>query len=170
MNGKSSDKNFMQRGKDRLRKEQSQDPYTSHNRFREPTVCTGCDAVYLAGRWQWLPARLQATNEDLCPACCRIRDKIPAGSLNLSGDFFEQYRDEILSLVFHLVAYQKAEFPMKRIMDIEDTDGGGVEINFTDTHLPHSVGETIKHAYKGKLDIQAPDAADSVRASWVRQQ
>jgi len=104
----------------------------------------------------------------LCPACHRIHDKMPAGFLNLAGDFFKQHRDEIIQLVHHTVSEQQSEHPLKRIMAIEDEDNGGVAITFTDMHLPHGVGQAIRHAYKGDLKIQFPRDTDVIRARWVR--
>jgi len=53
-------------------------------------------------------------------------------------------------------------------MGIDGTDNGGVVITFTDIHLPHSVGEAIRHAYKGDLEIIFPKGTDVVRANWMR--
>ncbi len=88
--------------------------------------------------------------------------------LTLSGDFFEEHRDEIMNLVRNNVEAQKAEHPVKRIMDIEDREEGGVVITFTDIRLPRGVGKAIEHAYEGDLDIHYTDEAGIVRVTWVR--
>ena len=90
-------------------------------------------------------------------------------SLLLSGDFFEQNRYEIVSLVFRFVEQQKAEYPVKCILDIEDANDGGVVITFTDIHLLRGVGEAIKHAHKGEFNIQSSESTDGIHATWVRQ-
>lgn len=163
--------NISMQGKgERLGKSRTDDhPYLSRTKLSEPTVCTGCGAVYHAGRWQWGDQPKNA-HKDMCPACHRIHDKMPAGFLTLSGDFFKQHRNEIMHLVHHTVETQKAEHPLKRIMGIEEADNGGVVITFTDMHLPHGVGDAIQHAYKGEFEIGFPKGADVVRASWVRQE
>jgi hypothetical protein len=107
-------------------------------------------------------------HKDTCPACHRIQDNMPAGFLNLNGEFFRQHHSEIMHLVFRKVGEQKEEHPLKRIMGIEKTDNGGVIIAFTDMHLPHGVGEAIRKAYKGDLEILFPKGADVIRASWMR--
>ena len=75
-----------------------------------------------------------------------------------------------MSLVANQVAAQKAQHPVKRTMDIEDRDDGGVVISFTDTHLPGVMGEAIKHACEGELDIHYTRDANIVRVTWTRQQ
>ena len=169
MGGKDTDISRQGRG-DRLIKEQVHDPYMSRAKLPEPTVCPECGAVFLEGRWQWASTTTTDANEELCPACRRIREKVPAGFLTLSGGFFENHRDEIMKLVHNKVEAQKAQHPVKRIMDIEDRDDGGVVITFTDIHLPSGVGEAIEHAYEGELDIQYTKEAGFVRVTWTRQQ
>jgi len=159
----------LMRDKDRRRiQEHVHDPYRLNTKLPEPTVCTGCGAVYHEGRWQWAESRPAMANKDTCPACHRIQDNMPAGFLNLSGEFFRRHHNEIMRLIYHTVAEQKAQHPLKRIMGIEGADNGGVAITFTDMHLPHSVGEAIRHAYKGDLEIIFPKGTDVIRANWIR--
>ena len=169
MGGKDTDISRQGRS-DRLIKEQVHDPYMSRAKLPEHTVCPGCGAVFLGGRWQWASTTTTNAKEELCPACRRIREKVPAGFLTLSGGFFENHRDEIMKLVHNKVEAQKAQHPVKRIMDIKDRDDGGVVITFTDTHLPSGVGEAIEHAYKGELDIHYTKEAGIVRVMWMREQ
>jgi NMD protein affecting ribosome stability and mRNA decay len=169
MAGKKTDFAGQKRG-DRLIKERVHDPYMSHAKLPEPTVCPGCSAVFHTGRWQWAPTSPADANEELCPACRRIKEKVPAGFLTLSGGFFDEHRDEIMNLVHNKVEAQKAQHALQRIMNIEDRDGGGVVITFTDTHLPRGVGEAIEHACKGELDIHYTEEAGIVRVTWTRQQ
>jgi hypothetical protein len=95
-------------------------------------------------------------------------DKVPAGYLILSGEFFQQHRDEIINLVQHKVHEQKAQHPMKRLMHIEDQQNARTELTFTDVHLPRGVGEAIEHAYKGELKIQYTEEGGIVRVYWQR--
>jgi hypothetical protein len=48
--------------------------------------------------------------------------------------------------------------PAQRIANIEHTDAGLV-IATTDIHLPRRIGEAIKRAYRGTLDLHFDDAA-----------
>jgi NMD protein affecting ribosome stability and mRNA decay len=167
MSGKDGD--VARRGrKDRLIKEYIHDPYMTRSKPVEPALCPQCGVVFASGRWQWLPQTPKDAHEELCPACQRIRDRVPAGYLELRGDYFMAHREEIMQLVQNKVEEQKAQHPMKRLMHTEVLDSGGVVITFTDVHLPRGVGEAIERAYEGELDIHYTDEAGIVRVYWQR--
>jgi NMD protein affecting ribosome stability and mRNA decay len=152
---------------DRLIKEQEHDPYMARLKSTEPTVCPKCKAVFSGGRWQWTDAVPSNANENLCPACRRTRDKVPAGYLTLSGKFFEAHRKEIMNLVRNKEESENAQHPMKRLINVEDQEGGAI-ITFTDTHLPRGVGKAIQKAYEGKLEVHYTEEANIVRVTWMR--
>lgn len=153
---------------DRLIKERFHDPYMSDSNPREPTLCTDCGVVFARGHWQWVPSPPENPEHDLCPACRRTRDRVPAGMLSLSGEFFAQHRGEIMRLVQNKVESQMRQHPMKRIMGIEEQDDGATVITFTDYHLPRGVGEAVRSAYEGELEIKYTEEAQLVRATWSR--
>lgn len=153
---------------DRLLRERVHDPYMARSKPDDPALCPQCGAVFHDGRWQWLSQVPEGAHEARCPACQRIHDRVPAGFLQLRGDFFAGHREEILRLVNNKVETQKAQHPMKRIMAIEEQGDDGVMITFTDTHLPRGVGEAIERAYEGELDIHYTEEAGIVRVYWQR--
>lgn len=167
MSGKEGD--VAKRGRqDRLLKERVHDPYMTRSKPNEPSVCSECGVVFSSGRWQWLPEIPAGAEQVLCPACQRVRDRVPAGYLTLSGEFFTAHRDEIMRLVHNKVEAQKAQHPMKRLMDVEDQEEGGVLVTFTDMHLPRGVGDAIARAYEGELEVQYTDEAGILRVYWQR--
>jgi hypothetical protein len=152
---------------DRLIRERIHDPYLIGRKPAEPTVCRDCGALYHRGRWQWgsPPA---AAEEALCPACLRVRDRCPAGFLTLSGEFFAAHRDEILRLVHHVEAREKASHALKRLMAVADQGEGRTLATFTDPDLARAVGEAIAHAYQGELDFVYPAGEFLLRVNWSR--
>ena len=155
------------RRRDRLIQEEVHDPYRAGAKPDEPTVCRSCGVVFNEGRWQWMPEPPARAVEAVCPACRRVQDRVPAGFLTLSGEFFRAHRGEIMNLVDNKVALQEKEHPMKRLMHVEDRDEGS-ELTFTDSHLPRGVGEAIQRAYDGELDIHFPEEGGIVRVYWER--
>ena len=155
------------RRRDRLIQEEIHDPYMAAAKPEEPTVCRSCGVVFNEGRWQWLPEPPTQAASAVCPACRRVEDKVPAGFLTLSGEFLRKHREEIMNLVDNKVALQEKEHPMKRLMNVEDRDDG-IELTFTDAHLPRGVGEAIRRAYDGDLDIHFPEEGGIVRVYWER--
>jgi NMD protein affecting ribosome stability and mRNA decay len=154
--------------RDRLLKQPDPDSYRMKRKLRDPTLCKICGAVFTAGRWQWLDTLPDSAEEIRCPACQRIHDRVPAGYLTLEGEFFVQHRDEIMHLIHNHVERQRLQHPLQRIIDSQSLKGGGVEISFTEYHLPKGVGEAIKSAYQGQLKIQFAEASGQERVHWER--
>jgi NMD protein affecting ribosome stability and mRNA decay len=153
---------------DKLIKEKVHDTYMKSGKPSEPTQCPQCQAVFADGRWQWPQEDISPPRKELCPACQRKEDKVPAGLLTLRGDFFNEHRREIINLVHNKVDSQKAEHPLKRLMAIEKQEDGSTLLSFTDTHLPRGVGKAIAAAYDGELEIQYTEEAGIVRVYWQR--
>lgn len=153
---------------DRLLKEHVHDPYMHRRKPAEPTVCPDCAAVFSGGRWHWEANRPAGAAERLCPACERIRDRVPAGMLRLEGPFFQAHRDEVLALLRSKTERERASHPLKRVIDIVEQDDGATMVSFTDDHLPRGVGEAIHRAYEGELEVQYTEESGLVRARWRR--
>jgi hypothetical protein len=146
--------------------ERIHDAYKSSLKLPAPTLCPDCGAVYSDGRWQWLP-RPAGAHTERCPACHRVHDRFPAGYVKLEGDFWVQHESELIQLVRNLEKKEKAEHPLKRIMDIVKEDGG-LLVTTTDVHLAHGIGEALHHAYKGELDSHYNPEEKLLRVRWRR--
>lgn len=154
-------------GKDeRMYGEMLEDAYQARGKYPEPSVCTGCDAVFHKGRWQWAAAPAEA-HKQLCPACQRIHDGQAAGIVTISGDFFAGHKQEILGLIHHLETKEKAEHPLQRIMAIEDDDNGAT-VSLTDMHLARGIGVALHHAYQGDVEYHYTDKDTVFRVTWSR--
>lgn len=146
------------------------DPYQPREKLPEPAMCTDCGAIYRDGHWQWkvTPAITTGTAKTTrCTACRRIHDALPAGYVTISGEFAQQHRDEINSLIRHVEAHKKWEHPMQRIMSIQD-EGGKLLITTTDIHLARAIGDALEHAYKGELNFHYNKGEYLLRVQWRR--
>ena len=153
--------------RDRLVKEKRHDTYRSREKLPEPTVCTDCGAVFNKGRWQWLP-HPDAAHGEVCPACRRINDHYPAGTVQLSGAFFRAHREEILNLIHNVEKQEKNEHPMERIMDIERNGTDKTLVNTTGIHLARRLGDKLFQAYEGELDYHHEDGENLINVFWKR--
>ena len=102
---------YQQSQKNQLFKSDTHDPYRSQ-RFEGSAVCPQCDSVYQAGNWTWKSPENTVIHDAQavkCPACRRIDDNIPAGTLTLSGSFLLNHRTEIVNLIEHVEKKEKAE-------------------------------------------------------------
>lgn len=148
-------------------RELEHDPYHSKKKLPEPTVCSECGAIYHAGRWQWGNPPADA-HQDLCPACQRIKEHCPAGFFTLSGEFLGQHRDEILQLLRHVEAREKAEHPLKRLITLQDKADGSILATCTEPHLARALGEALHGAYKGDLKFDYQEGEYLLRVNWHR--
>jgi hypothetical protein len=144
----------------------TRDPYESGACLFEPSVCTDCSAVYDDGRWQWLIPPADA-HRIRCRACRRIRDKVPAGYVSINGRFAKEYREELQLLIQIAERRAKSEYPMQRIISIEE-QGTGLVIGTSDLHLAGKIGEALHQAYQGKLDFEYSEAEYVLWVRWQR--
>lgn len=149
---------------DQLRPERVHDTYKLRGKLPEPTVCVECGAVFHEGRWSWAP-RPAGAHEVTCPACHRIKDRFPAGFVQISGTYFAAHRDEILQMLRHREEREKGEHPLARIVAIEDA-ADGVLVTTTDIHLARDLGQALHHAYQGKLEFHYNEGENLLRVHW----
>jgi hypothetical protein len=121
-------------------------------------------AVFQHGHWAHGTAP-EGAHPAECPACHRIRDKQPAGYLTLTGALVEGDRDELVRIARNVEKRETAEHPLHRIMAIEK-DADRVLVTTTDVHLPQRIGEAVRHAHKGTLEIAYGHDDYAVRATW----
>lgn len=152
--------------RDRLVQEHVHDSYKTRAKLPEGTCCPACGAVYADGRWRWANGPADGGTE-ICPACHRIRDKYPGGAVMLSGEFLARHADEILNIVRNEEARAKAAHPLQRIMKIASQDEG-VIVTTTDPHLARGIGQAVRRAYKGDLDLHYAEETNFLRVNWKR--
>jgi NMD protein affecting ribosome stability and mRNA decay len=152
--------------RDRLIQEEQHDSYREDKKWPEPTACSECNAVYVEGRWTWYEPPLQA-NRVVCPACRRIAENYPAGSLELKGSFFKTHREELLNLIRNEEEAEKGEHPLERIIDITEKDEGAL-ITTTGIHIARRIGNALSQAYKGDLSFTYGDGEKTIRMLWDR--
>jgi hypothetical protein len=142
------------------------DPYAARQKLADHTLCPNCGAVHLGGRWQWTLATAGSPRQ-ICPACRRIRDGMPAGRLVLQGPYVAAHAAELVRLARRQGELERAEHAMHRIIDI-DQQGERIEITTTDIHLPRRIGEALERAHDGDLTLDFGADAYEVRAHWQR--
>jgi hypothetical protein len=148
----------------RAQQPERRDPYELDAKPAEPAACPQCGAIYRDGRWQWGPPTTVARAQ-LCAACRRINDGLPAGVLTLGGSVLRAKKAEIIQLARHREAAEKAEHPLNRIIAIDEQDDT-IVITTTDIHLPRRIGEALKRAHRGHLELSYDEDAYFVRATW----
>jgi hypothetical protein len=154
------------RYRDRIFDDQRHDPYQTKAKFAGPVRCSDCGVVYQDGRWQRVSAP-EGSDAGLCPACRRIRDKLPAGQVLLDGPFVPAHREELLRIARNEASHEESEHPLHRIMQVDERDDA-IAIATTDIHLPQRIGEAVKRACRGELEVRYGSDEYSVRVHWRR--
>jgi hypothetical protein len=145
------------------------DPYQTRRKWPEPSICLDCGAVYREGRWRW-PLCPQDGDVRICPACQRMRDGMPAAYLTIRGGFYEHHRHEVEGLIGHIVERERSAHPQKRLMgNVKHADGSRV-LTFSEPHLASDVGDQLRRAYDGNLEIEYQKGEYLVRLQWTREE
>ena len=131
-----------------------------------PACCPDCGAIYRRGRWRWEEVPV-APNAQVCPACRRVREREPAASVTLSGEFVAAHRDEILARMRACERAESSTRPLQRIMTIAPA-GNGLHVTTTDMHLARRIGAALRAAYKGDLEQRYQRRDPRLRVSWWR--
>ena len=142
------------------------DPYQAGRKLHGATRCADCGALFHRGRWTWRATPSHAAT-GLCPACRRIRERLPAGFVRLRGPFVREHGDELLSRVRSCETSERREHPLQRIMAVQ-TGSEGILITTTDPHLARRIGEALRSAYKGELRVRYNKDERLVRVYWSR--
>lgn len=154
------------RYRDRIFDDLRHDPYQAKGKYKEPAVCSDCKAVLRRGIWHWASAA-EGAAVVRCPACRRIRDKLPAGQVVLEGEFLKEHRDELLQLVRNEAERERSEHALHRIMEIDEKPER-IVVSTTDIHSPRRIGHALEGAYRGKLKLSYGEDEYSVRVHWQR--
>lgn len=155
--------------KDKLFKSAAHDPYRVQ-RVEGSAVCPHCSAVYQAGSWTWnCPENtvIHDAQETACPACRRIDDDAPAGTLTLSGHFLEKHRSEIINLIQNTEKKEKAEHALERLMKLTESEQNLV-VTTTGIHLANCLGHALEGSFKGKADYRYSGDKYGVSIRWTR--
>ena len=150
------------------------DPYIDQRSLEETTVCKQCGSVYSAGRWslkELLPEKTiirQEAKKTLCPACRKLRDRVPGGVLKITGEFLRCHRDEIMNLIRNESNKAQTVNPLEKIMTLEAIDDG-IEITTTNEKLAQRIGKAIHKAYSGQIEYKWSEDTKLARVNWHRQ-
>jgi len=150
------------------------DPYIQTADPGEVKVCTGCKAVFHDQRWylhDQVPQeelRVKQVGSVLCPACQKVRDRVPGGVVHLAGAFLASHEEEILNLIHNEGNRAMEVNPLERIMDVEKTNHG-IDILTTNEKLAQRIGRALHKAYGGSVSYRWSEDNKLARVTWQRE-
>ncbi len=149
------------------------DPYLP-SEGQTAAICTTCRALYQNKRWFFddqFYRRLAGSaevREVTCPTCRKIRDRYPEGILTLSGEFFKDHREEIVTLLEKEADRVSSRSVQDRIIQMLPEGKDRLVVETTSQKLAQHLGRAVYRAFKGELDFRWSDMNKFVRVYWSR--
>lgn len=139
-------------------------PPPDHLRYPDPSACPRCGVVFADGRWQWTAPRA-GTFWVLCPACRRIEDGYPAGTVRVAGPIGAELSQEIVDLIHDEAVAERSGHPLDRLVAL-DASGDAILAMTTGTHLAQRIADALRARYEGSAAVRYGDDDSSVTVDW----
>lgn len=165
MKGKDSRAGFRKDRPTRMPLPKQHDTYASSRKAADAMVCDDCKVVYHGGKWFWGAPPLADVKDGLCPACRRIRDGYPAGTIHVPAAFLER-REEVLGMIRNAEAAEKEEHPLERLMAVEDAPDGGLVVTTTGIHLSRAITSKLERRFHRKAHVHYPEEQHQMHVDW----
>ncbi len=128
-------------------------------------VCPDCGLVQRRGKWYRGAPPLAPLKAGRCPACQRVRERYPAGTLRLPPDFLA-HKKEVVGLIRNVEKNEKVEHPLERLMDVEESDGRLV-VTTTGVHLARQIAHKLAKRFHAKPRFRYADGEKLVHVDWA---
>lgn len=138
------------------------DAYRLDHKLPGGTYCPDCGLVVQNGRWV-RPKGADAAKESkhLCPACARVRDRYPAGVIEITGDLGD-LGVELENLIKNVEAAEREEHPLERLIELEVTKSG-LHATTTGGHLARRIGSALERQMHGRVKVRYGEEENIVR-------
>lgn len=131
------------------------DTYASSRKVAGTFVCESCGVCSQGGKWSWGTPPPGERQAGLCPACKRVRERYPAGTIRLPSTY-APHLEEIRSLALNAEAAEKAEHPLERMMRFEETEAG-IVLETTGVHLARRITSKLERRFHKKARMHYPE-------------
>jgi NMD protein affecting ribosome stability and mRNA decay len=138
--------------RDRLVRPKEHDTYRERSKHKDAVICDDCGLTCYEGRWTRSAPPLGQLNSGLCPACRRIRDRYPAGTVRVRGAL-DPLREEILGLIRNVEQQETEEHPLERLMDVTEESDAFV-VTTTGLHLARCIAGALKRRFHGNVAVR----------------
>ena len=154
------------RGKARARGTRGRSPelYASPSKEAGALVYEVCGAVRYEGRWTFRAPPLADLAASRCPACQRIADREPAGTLHVPADFLA-HRDEVVNMIRNVEEKERAEHALERVMEIAE-EGGRMTVTTTGIHIAREIAHKLARRFHRKARLHYAGDESRVEVDW----
>jgi NMD protein affecting ribosome stability and mRNA decay len=138
-------------------------------RFKEPTLCESCGAVYSQKVWRERRASLgipiAAAEWAICPACEQKSRGFGQGKVLLKGEEAHRREEEIRRRVTNVERRARHTQPERRIVSFERTRSG-LEILTTSQKLAHRIAREVEKLAGGHVVYRWSADDNTLLATW----
>lgn len=121
--------------------------------FRDPTLCSGCGAVYTRRTWRVRPRLsrelMQAAVWDTCPACRQVARGISFGRVEVPGVAGTAREADVRRRVANVARRARTTQPERRLVAIESA-GASIRVTTTSQKLAHRIARELCKAFTGE--------------------
>ena len=132
-------------------------PFPSH-------MVYNAGVVQFGGKWRWGAPPLADVRGGLCPACERVRDHYPAGTLTIPASLVGD-REELLGLIGNIERRESAEHPLERVIRIEES-AESTSVTTTGIHLARCLASKLSRRFGRKAKLRYPEEQHLLFAEW----
>lgn len=140
------------------------DAYRLDHKLSAGTHCPDCGLVVLNGRWTRPEGADTPTGtKHICPACARVRDRYPAGVIDITGDLGDLGL-ELENLLKNVETVEREEHPLERLIELEVTESG-LHASTTGGHLARRIGSALERQMHGRIKVRYGEENNLVRVA-----
>lgn len=127
--------------------------------------CTDCGLAEHRGRWTRRAPALALVTPGCCPACQRIRDRYPAGTLRVPLALLENGHS-LRQRIHNVEAAERREHPLERLMSLDESDGDLV-VTTTGVHLARRLAHELSRQLHARPRLRYADGEKLVHVQWT---
>lgn len=139
--------------------------------LRENLVDADSDLIYQEKHWRPLselrPDLVDSFHEHPSPLTRMLEAEVCEGVLHITGNFFPEHKEEILSAIRHSDQMARERNTMNRVMKIVRLRDQDIAVFTTKNQLAVTIGKKLDSAFKGgDLEIKWSKGDKEVEVVW----
>ncbi len=140
-------------------------------KFKEPTICDKCGAIYMRRTWRrdhpLSPEIMRRAAWAVCPSCRQVARHEHFGCVLLTGDYIGQHLDSITRRINNVSRRAAVTQPERKLVGMQWKDGA-YEVLTTSQKLAHRIAHELEKAFGGRAKYSWADGDGGLLATWRR--
>ncbi len=141
-------------------------------KFKEPTICDKCGAIYLSKTWRrnhhLSREMMRQAAWAVCPSCIQVARGEHFGRVLLAGDYVGQHLDAITRRINNVSRRAALAQPERKLVAMR-WKGDTYEVLTTSQKLAHRIAHELEKAFGGRAVYSWSDGDGGLLATWRRE-